>query len=73
MEKKIFKKDAYMCKTESLWYTAETGTTLQINYTSIIKQIGIFPINISFVVKGYTFSIQVNITCFLETKDKKKL
>ena len=39
-------------------------------HTSIIKQICIFPINISFIVKGYTFSIPVNITCFLETKKK---
>ena len=57
-----------MCKTDSHCYTAEIGMTLQINYTSIIKQICIFPINISFIVKGYTFSIPVNITCFLETK-----
>ena len=34
--KEYFKKNVYMCKTESLCYTVETVITLWISYTSIL-------------------------------------
>ena len=36
--KEYKKKNVYMCITESLCCTAEMGTTLYINYTSIKKR-----------------------------------
>ena len=35
---KEYKKNVFMCMTESICCPAETGTTLYINYTSIRKQ-----------------------------------
>ena len=35
MDKNSKKKNVYMYITELLCYTAESGTTLQVNYTSI--------------------------------------
>ena len=36
---KKYKKNVYMCITESLFFTVEINTALQINYTSIKKEI----------------------------------